>query len=489
MPRYSFHSPTTIFTVFIHHETAVQEAKRPDLQRLDVCKLLVRHLADHNEDLLCVMVRPMEAVKLSGGEVISNALGEVINNNWATGFSRRTTADRYEVLFQLKVARPTETEKKWAFELLQRPMFPGLHAVSIPPMGAFDYSRILSFIDDYTVVDGPKDDSKPRLDHSTMLLYLERFDKGADDLEVVGAIQEHYTATNVGYHAIFGMFREWAKRVGRADPPSRLQTESCSIPAKLRLENPDDWKHPFVHENAPEELRYWPANYLGKPVVRLHSKTMVFTGLGGRGRTHYIRSWGPHIYLYKSVDRELIYDCIQDGDAQYIVLDDVPWPTLLQHYENLLTGQKTLSFKSGRHNLKTIEPLPVIIIANGPPMRYYGNRGEAYFRDFLQFVALDPDNFLYDRDIELPPPAAEAPRPDSPTAAVMEALMPRLQAAVRQKVATMVESMVEVVEPPPVPVSEPSQPTVPGSESSQSPVPVSAPTKRTTRSSTRKRKR
>ena len=448
--RYTFHSPSTIFAVFIHHESAAHHQGNNALSRRDVCGLLVDRLLERNDDLVCVMIKPAEGtLRLTAGELVSSSLA-VQYDHFAGGFSHRNAVDRYDILFQLKAARATEHSSLWAYALLHEPVpFPGLHAVSIPASGNFDSTQILGFLDDLTVVRGPKPDTNPRLDRKAMLMYLERFGPQDDKLDVLGWIREYYSASNVGETAIENVYIEWRKQRKIPESPRRLQDKGCSWPEELMRERPEEWKHPFVPAKAPQELRDWPAQHLGRRLVRMRDKTIVVTGRGGRGRTHFVRSWGPHVYMYKAVDRELLYDCIRDGKAQYIVLDDIPWPTLLQHYEGLLSGQSEMSWKNGRTTRTTHQPLPVIVIANGQPKQYYPPRDAMYWTDFLHFVPLDPSTFLYDNtrlitdQSRSEASSASSSTASTPTSAIMRMVMPRLEEAVREQVKSLLDMAVE----------------------------------------------
>ena len=191
------------------------------------------------------------------------------------------------------------------------------------------------------------------------------------------------------------IFRTWLAEMTPSSPLStRLQSERCSEPPThpyppirpytMRWQ---DWMERHIY-NRPQSPRM-------KPLVLICSQ-------GNIGKTEWARSWGTHVYMHTNVNMPLLHDCLQEGQARYVVIDDVDWVKLLKPGNpavDVLTNCDAISWYIGKRLVVTKQTLPVMVIKNDlpPPMsRHWGTRGWKYWEDQLEIIQLFPEIKLYD---------------------------------------------------------------------------------------------
>jgi hypothetical protein len=312
-------------------------------------------------------------------------LGDVNNNN--------TTSDhtvlqvyQYDVYVEFDVA-PGKTSRRWAFNYF-------IHGTPMPSVAAVSVPRVLGDNVIVTYMQRPHAVyGEPTLDKAaTLNLLMSRFDSKEQASEVKEAIERYYHAPFTSNKVRDEIYCTWRAETGIVPTPRRLQAERCTRPEDLRAESPDEWKHPFIHTEGTARSR-WVDQYIGKgPLLhRQGYKPLVLCSTQSRtGKTHWARSLGPHIYMHRTLNQPLIHDCVSDGEAQYIVLDDIPWPVLFNESSigpAVLSGQREYSWKHGKDTMTTHCRLPVIVLNNYMPTAW-GKRGEKYWKPNLQMVKL-----------------------------------------------------------------------------------------------------
>ena len=305
--------------------------------------------------------------------------------NWPTTTLRTTSkhggsVHHYDIYLELQRVRGTENNKEWVFNMLRCPLLRGLHAVSTPPVGTFDDKQVIPMMEEALAQSGT-----PLLSRSTILLYLgEHYGQKTDEDEVKSMIEMLYRGSRPvrSHDEAKQVFIAWRRQHQIPSTPKRL----TNVKATEKFVG----KWPTIHANVPSDITKWFNTYKGKPFDRSGDyRTLVVYGGGSLGKTKYIQSFGKHIYFRGSVSLEALYDCIRDGEALYIVLDDVPWPILLKIYHFLLSAQPDFSFKQGRTQMTTEQPLPVVVLNNDPPSKFYHPHDAKYWRRFLRYVEVE----------------------------------------------------------------------------------------------------
>lgn len=324
---------------------------------------------------------------------------------------------QFDVYMEFDVARGM-TSPRWALNLFLhgRPM-PSVVAVSVPR--TLEDNVIVTYLLRPHVIHGT-----PTIDRSaTLNLLKSKFHKKEHECEVKDTIDRYYHAPFISTKAKQEIFATWRNEADIPPTPRRLQARRCSIPDELRRELPDEWMHPFISGDGPRFQ--WVEQHIGRPSNRRGYKTLVLFDSGSRtGKTHWARSLGPHIYMLKTLNHALIHDCVNDGIAQYIVLDDIPWAQLFNESSigpALLGGQSEYSWKHGKEHMTTSHRLPIIVLNNHAPTNW-GNKGKAYWKTNLEIIKLGP-GLLYDESVTVDEPLSSAlastlpsaPRPHPPS--------------------------------------------------------------------------
>ena len=374
MTRYAFHSTKCIFSVYYHSPTPTTPSD------------ILDRLSSQNPDMSCCIIQSVEpnVTLAEDGEIISAYRLELTYNYTADNFDNRRSVHQYDIYFELQRVRSTENDREWVFKMLRCPLLRGLHAVSTPPVCTFDDKQVLPMMTNPLVQSG-----SPLLSRPTTLLYLDRYDKKTDEVVVRSMIEILYRGSLPvqNQHDANQLFNVWRQQHQIPSTPRRLQGEVCK--------DAFVGKWPWINSNIPAAIPAWFNTYMGKPFDRSGNyRTLVVHGGGRLGKTRFIQSFGKHIYQRKTTSIQVIYDCIRDGDAKYIVLDAVPWPILLKNYHFLLSAQPDFTFKQGRIQMTTAQPLPVVVLNNDLPAKFYNPHGAKYWKGCLRYVEVEDKLFL-----------------------------------------------------------------------------------------------
>ena len=345
----------------------------------------------------------------------------------------------YDVYLEAKTKPFGKSSKKWPQKLfIVKPRLEGVVAVSAP--SSLDDNTIVSYMRRLHVIEG-----RPTLDRAATLNFLAyKFPSGDQTVPsiqqkelVKTAIAEYYYAPYISKNAREEIYQLWRADLDAPPTPRRLQAERCSLPDELRAADPLHWRHPFFTGTKAPRFK-WTSQHLGAPTDRKDYKAMVLIGPVRTGKTQWARNLGPHIYMHRTLNNALIHDCVADGVAKYIVIDDVDWGLLFNTASigpALLGAQRSFTWKRGRDTITTEVRLPVIVLKDHLPTSW-GKSGETNWRKNLQIIQLSGKP-LYDTSVDL---LAAQPSSSSPSSS-------------------------------PVPSSSPSSSPAPYSSPSSSPVP------------------
>ena len=228
------------------------------------------------------------------------------------------------------------------------------------------------------------------------LLVRSKFKTEADESDVRDCITAHYSICQRTPSSIGDLLKSWREDVGLPPNHARLQPERCSPP--FRAEG--DGMHPFIRPYKQEWLEAEERILTADPKrVFTRMKPLVLIGSGDLGNTHRCQSLGYHIYMHKAINRALLHDCLSDGEAQYILFDDVEWNTLLDETGGGpgIINQAKFTWHHGSRPIITEQTLPVIIISNrlpGPNAKCWEARGWEYWKKGMTIITLD-DRMLF----------------------------------------------------------------------------------------------
>lgn len=227
---------------------------------------------------------------------------------------------------------------------------------------------------------------------ATLLLLRSRFTTEVE-VEVRACIDVHYNPHNKTVSSVDTLLTQWRKDVGLRPKLTRLQREHCSPPLRLGT-NDLQFIQPYKVEWEDFEENLLQGTFSapsGGLPLRVNSLTLI--GPGGRGKTNRFRSLLPHIYMKNSLNLPLIHDCISDGVAKVIIIDDVPWDKLLQSQAGAsIVTMGSFTWTHGGRSVTTNQTLPVIILNNVLPGRSdkcWKPRGWEYWKTELSIVTLD----------------------------------------------------------------------------------------------------
>jgi alkylated DNA repair dioxygenase AlkB len=237
------------------------------------------------------------------------------------------------------------------------------------------------------------------LDPSTLTMLLHhRYSSLSDELEVVETIAKHVPLKKVAdaQHRRDILCR-WKRRfpgeLGRLQPRRCDPALSTLVPARAPYKKGwHQWMDSRITPQPPEE-------YTSNPLV--NEQPLVLLGPPTLDTTAWARSHGPHVYMHGRLDLPLLHDCLGDGDARYIVLDNIPWPQLLgeeKHGHSILTNA-AFSWYHGRQLKITMQYLPVIVLNShlpNPNDARWAPRGWQHWKPILQVVKLLPHVPLMD---------------------------------------------------------------------------------------------
>ena len=94
-----------------------------------------------------------------------------------------------------------------------------------------------------------------------------------------------------------------------------------------------------------------------------HAKSLWFYGPTRLGKTQLARSLGKHWYMMAQWNAERL-----DGEAQYGVMDDIPWESMKYNYKGMLGLQVDVTV-TDKYRKKSVYKggIPVIVITNELP--------------------------------------------------------------------------------------------------------------------------
>ena len=230
------------------------------------------------------------------------------------------------------------------------------------------------------------------LDDATLTMLLQhRYDSLLDEPEVVETIARHVPPkrmADVEYQR--RVLSMWKKNF--PEERDRLQPRRCDAalhtPARhARPAYTKGWQQWMaVNIDAPKEQLFANAPP-SRPLVLIAPPTLE--------KTDWAKSHGPHVYMHDRLDLALLHDCLADGHARYIVLDEIPWPLLLSeegHAHSILTNA-TFQWYRGSRVYTTVQRLPVIVLNShlpDPADARWAPRGWEHWQTILQWVKLLP---------------------------------------------------------------------------------------------------
>ena len=400
----------------------------------------------------------------SDSDVSSNYDSDDDDNDGQAGVSEEEVREpplvdmpmfKYTVFLRWKTY-PTTTSTRWAYHLFNptRAKAAFVTAVSIPVKGDVDCNRIIVelLLNSLSAKHGT-----PILGRSGVMLLLDEMHPAniapsdLDTEKILKTITTHYTERRNG-KAVNKLAQEWIS--SRTTPISmtgtRCQSERCSFPEVLRREKPEKWCYGFRrlpgrHGRAWVEQYLSPA-WMAKPFAECireeRKKTLVIRGGKLSGKTTFARQFGPHIYMNKSINEPLLYDCMNDKEARYIVLDDIPWSHIFDKRTPgtfIAGGQASMYWKRGN---KTIPlGLPVVIVNEEQPPKKMMKK----WKRNLVVVDLGKGSKLYeeksraphDEDMNNNKPQKAVPLPSANMQPLLDATAESERLAIHQNVAPL----------------------------------------------------
>ena len=232
------------------------------------------------------------------------------------------------------------------------------------------------------------------LDHSTLSVLLHlRYHSLSDEAEVVETIRKHVPLKRVAD----ARYRRDVLDAWKTNFPGeleRLQPRRCDpalpTPHPARAPYMRGWHQWMDTHIAPQAQQ----EYTPDPLI--NAQQLVLLGPPTVDTTAWARSHGPHVYMRGRLDLSLLHDCLSDGHARYIVLDNIPWPQLLaedKHGHSILTNAK-FGWYRGRQLMTTTQHLPVIVLNShlpNPSDPRWAPRGWPHWKPILHIVSLLPN--------------------------------------------------------------------------------------------------
>ena len=239
------------------------------------------------------------------------------------------------------------------------------------------------------------------------LAAVKGYTRQQDEEAVRTLIGKHYYAYQCNDESVNDILNQWRK----AHSIQALGNHTCDPPLKgFTFRDPFDvwktWVDTYIHHLHPVPFR---------------KKALVLCGRTMLGKTPWARSLGPHIYMKKSFDLQKLHDCLAEGKAKYVVLDEFEWENITG--KNKGTGKYGPSivisdgneFTWGTTKPRTVtkQTLPVIILHNvipEPNNRVWTLDGWSYWKEQFVFARLpeSPTIHLTCPDASASPPAQQA---------------------------------------------------------------------------------
>ena len=165
------------------------------------------------------------------------------------------------------------------------------------------------------------------------LAAIWRYTKHEHEASVRALVDKHYHAYQRKEHSVNNIIKQWRK----AHSIPAVGSHTCDLPLQGFTFRPpygtwETWVDTYIHH---------------RHTVPFRKQALVLLGRTKLGKTPWARSLGPHIYMKKSFDMQKLHDCLAEGKAKYIVLDEFEW-------ENI-TGKNKAAGKYG----------PAVVISDG----------------------------------------------------------------------------------------------------------------------------
>ena len=220
------------------------------------------------------------------------------------------------------------------------------------------------------------------------LAAVRGYTRQQDEEAVRTLIGKHYHAYQRNDESVNDILDLWRK----AHSIQAVGNHTCDPPLEgFTFRDPFDvwktWVDTYIHHLHPVPFR---------------KKALVLCGRTMLGKTPWARSLGPHIYMKKSFDLQKLHDCLAEGKAKYIVLDEFEWENITG--KNKSTGKygpsivisdgNEFTWGSTQPRMKTKQTLPVIVLHNvipEPNNRVWTLDGWSYWKEQFVFARL-PDN-------------------------------------------------------------------------------------------------
>jgi hypothetical protein len=205
---------------------------------------------------------------------------------------------------------------------------------------------------------------------------------------VRAVIGKHYHAYQRNDESVDDILDQWRK----AHSIQAVRNHTCDPPLEgFTFREPFDvwktWVDTYIHHLHPVPFR--------KKALVLCGRTMV-------GKTPWARSLGPHIYMKKSFDLQKLHDCLAEGKAKYVVLDEFEWENITGKNKGtgkygpsiVISDGNEFTWGTAKPRPRTTQTLPVIILHNvipEPNNRVWTLDGWSYWKEQFVFARL-PDN-------------------------------------------------------------------------------------------------
>jgi alkylated DNA repair dioxygenase AlkB len=301
---------------------------------------------------------------------------------------------KYEVYLRFNMF-PTIRERKWAYSLFNpSPTKPRFVSACTAMMAVNDDVIVQMMMNVNRVMHG-----SPSLCRDATLRLLDHSfgDSGGDQLGskmasiIIKCIKENYSKARSDA-AVQKLFKQWMADKSIVTPTTRLQPERAA-PAYVD-------KDEFI-QLPTKAGRAWIREHIGPPSLpfaeRLRDRrpTLVICGVTRSvGKSRWAQSHGKHIYMEKILQPGLLYDCMNDQEAQYVVLDEIPWSALMDTRRigvSIIGGQPSTMWKKDRHNYAIPLGLPVIITCNSLPRQEILDQWAGRF----VIVRIEPETMMY----------------------------------------------------------------------------------------------
>ena len=244
----------------------------------------------------------------------------------------------------------------------------------------------------------------------TAILFLaavKGYTRQQDEDAVRTLVGKHYYAYQRNDESVNDILDQWRK----AHSIQAVGNHTCDPPLQgFTFRDPFDvwktWVDTYIHHLHPVPFR--------KKALVLCGRTMI-------GKTPWARSLGPHIYMKKSFDLQKLHDCLAEGKAKYVVLDEFEWENITGKNKGtgkygpsiVISDGNEFTWGTTQPRMRTKQTLPVIVLHNvipEPNNRVWTLDGWSYWKEQFVFARL-PDNptiHLTCPDASASPPAQQA---------------------------------------------------------------------------------